>query len=376
MRIAVYAIALNEILHVPRFLETCAAADAIIVADTGSTDGTVEALRAGGAIVHSISIKPWRFDVARNASLSLLPDDLDVCIALDLDEVLIPGWRDEIEARWVPGTTTRGHYLYAFSHLPDGTPDDEFWQDKIHARHGYTWRHACHEAVFPDLRIVETHLHFKHLRVDHWPDRRKSRSQYLPLLEFCVQEDPFNARDSFTLGREYFYHGKYELAELELRRYFALPKGNWPEQKTTAQTIMARCREQAGDNAGALRWYRAATQTAPKARHPWVTLAAALYRFGEWRECYDAAERALALSDKPIANTDNRRSGRIDPHDLAAIAAWHNGQHAAALRHAEIALESDPNNARLVHNIRLMGASCGRLDEAPQRRHAGQAAPH
>src|SRR5579871_5797860 len=106
MRIVVYAIALNEVIHVSRFLETCAAADEIIVSDTGSTDGTVEALRAGGATVHSISIKPWRFDVARNASLSLLPMDADVCIALDLDEVLIPGWRDEIEARWVPGVTT------------------------------------------------------------------------------------------------------------------------------------------------------------------------------------------------------------------------------------------------------------------------------
>jgi hypothetical protein len=355
MRIVVYAIALNEVIHVDRFLETCAAADAIIVCDTGSTDGTVEALRAGGAIVHAISIKPWRFDVARNASLSLLPADIDVCIALDLDEVLIPGWRDEIEARWVPGTT-RGHYLYAFSHLPDGAPDNEFWQDKVHARYGYTWRHACHEAVFPDLRTVEKHLHFKHFRIDHWPDRKKPRSQYLPLLEFCVQEDPYNARDAFTLGREYFFHAKYDLAELELRRYFALPKGNWPEQKTTAQTILARCRDQAGDNAGALIWYRAAADTAPKTRHPWITLATALYRCGEWQECYAAARRALSLSDKANSNADSRKSGRIDPHDLAAIAAWHAGNRAAALQHAESALEGDPNNARLAYNVRLMAS--------------------
>jgi glycosyltransferase involved in cell wall biosynthesis len=366
MRIAIYAIALNEIKHVSRFLETCAAADEIIVCDTGSTDGTVEALRAGGATVHSISIKPWRFDVARNVSLALLPPDLDVCIALDLDEMLVSGWRDEIEARWVPGVTTRGHYLYAFSHLPDGSPDNEFWQDKVHARYGYTWRHACHEAVFPDLRIVEKHLTIRHFRIDQWPDHAKSRSQYLPLLEFCVQEDPFNARDAFTLGREYFFAGKYELAELELRRYFALPRGNWPEQRITAQTILARCRDHAGDVAEALRFYRAATEPAPKTRHPWVTLATALYRYGQWQECYDVACQALTFSDKPSSNADNRKSARVDPHDLAAIAGWHIGKHAAALRHAEAALEGDPHNARLAYNVRLMGRAVDALDVSGQ----------
>jgi len=356
MRIAIYAIALNEILHVPRFLKTGAAADAIMVADTGSTDGTVEALRAGGAIVHSISIKPWRFDTARNAALSLVPADIDICISLDIDEVLSAGWRQDIEAHWT-ADTTRGHYLYAFTHLPDGSPDNEFWQDKIHARHGYIWRHPCHEAVYPDLRTQEKRVYFRHLRIDHWPDTKKPRAQYLPLLEFAVKEDPHSARDAFCLGREYHFRGKHDLAEAELKRYLTLPKQSWPEQKSSAEEMLARCREHAGDAAGALPWYRAAAETSPKARHVWTNLAKALYRQGEWQECYEAACRAILVSDRPTSNADYRKGGRIDPHDLAAIAAWHLGLLAAALLHAEAALENDDTNARLVHNVRLMGAA-------------------
>ena len=42
MKIAVYTIALNEIRNVERYLAACADADTIVVADTGSTDGTAQ----------------------------------------------------------------------------------------------------------------------------------------------------------------------------------------------------------------------------------------------------------------------------------------------------------------------------------------------
>ena len=89
MKVAAYAIALNEEKHAQRWADTTKDADFRLVCDTGSTDKTVEILRSNGITVYEISVKPWRFDVARNTAQSLLPADIDVCLSLDLDETLI-----------------------------------------------------------------------------------------------------------------------------------------------------------------------------------------------------------------------------------------------------------------------------------------------
>ena len=92
MRICVYAISKNEEKFVERFCEAATDADLILVADTGSTDMTVPMLgdireRKGiPIVVHQITIKPWRFDLARNAAMALIPANFDVCVSLDLDE--------------------------------------------------------------------------------------------------------------------------------------------------------------------------------------------------------------------------------------------------------------------------------------------------
>ena len=71
MKVAIYTIALNEEIHVERWYNSSKEADYHIIADTGSSDRTVEIANSLGIQVHHISIKPWRFDDARNAALAL-----------------------------------------------------------------------------------------------------------------------------------------------------------------------------------------------------------------------------------------------------------------------------------------------------------------
>ena len=77
MKIAVYTIALNEKKYVDPWYESAKNADYLLIADTGSTDGTVERARELGINVVPICIRPWRFDDARNASLAMIPEDID-----------------------------------------------------------------------------------------------------------------------------------------------------------------------------------------------------------------------------------------------------------------------------------------------------------
>ena len=78
MKICVYAISKNEEKFVSRWVESMREADEIYVLDTGSTDSTVSLLEDAGVHVTVEEIKPWRFDVARNRSLELVPDDFDI----------------------------------------------------------------------------------------------------------------------------------------------------------------------------------------------------------------------------------------------------------------------------------------------------------
>lgn len=86
-KICVYAICKNEEQFVDRWMDAVSEADMVIVTDTGSTDHTVERLRERGAVVYSAVVSPWRFDVARNVALGHVPEDTDICVSNDLDEV-------------------------------------------------------------------------------------------------------------------------------------------------------------------------------------------------------------------------------------------------------------------------------------------------
>ena len=49
----------------------------------------------------------------------------------------------------------------------------------------------------------------KDIILNHYPDKEKSRSNYLNLLEMSVKEDPTDDRNMHYLGREYMYYGRW-----------------------------------------------------------------------------------------------------------------------------------------------------------------------
>jgi glycosyltransferase involved in cell wall biosynthesis/predicted O-methyltransferase YrrM len=344
-RIAVYAISKNESKFVERFCESCKDADLIVITDTGSTDDTVEKARSLGAIVHSISVMPWRFDVARNCSVALIPPDVDICVNLDLDEVLEPGWREEIERLWKPGETTRMRYLF------DWGSGIQFMSDKIHARKGYTWRHPCHEAITPDLRIPQNYVFTEKLMVRHLPDPTKSRGQYLELLELGVKEDPHATRHAFYYARELTFYGKHREAITELNRYLELPGATWKEERAFAMRLLGDMHHALGDKETALSWYEKGVIEAPNRREPWLALTEFCYKTSNWERCYSSATRCIATPSSKQWPTDSRSEGFL-PHDCAAIAAYRLGRMSDAVRHGQNALTFAPNDERLKTNMK------------------------
>lgn len=343
MKIAVYAIALNEATFAVRFCESAKDADLIFVADTGSTDDTVGLLEDHGAKVVRISIKPWRFDDARNAALTLLPPDIDVCVSLDIDEVLQPGWREEIERAWVPGTT---RLRYGF----DWGCGIVFQYEKIHARHGYRWNLPCHEYPVPD-RITEVWADTDKLLVVHKPDPAKSRGQYLDLLRISIEENPTEPRNAFYYARELSFHGEWVLAIKECHRYLNLPRATWPNERCYALRIVGRAHQEIGQWEASLKALRDACSESPDTREPWYDLALACYRLGRWPEALGAGLTCLSITHREKLYTVDPEVWGAAPHDMASIAAWNLGLYSLALEHATKAVELSPDDFRLRQNL-------------------------
>lgn len=351
MKIWVYAIAKNEITFCERFMASCAGADGVLVLDTGSTDGTPERLSSLGAKVGKALINPWRFDSARNIALDMLPEDIDVCISLDIDEVLCDGWREAIESSWARGVT-RGRYLYVWSHTPDGGDGVRFYADKVHARRGYHWRYPVHEVL--EAEGTEQSVLIDGLRVDHWPDGAKSRANYLPLLELAVREDPANDRNRHYLGREYYFHGQWGAAIETLMRHLALPSATWKAERAASMRYIARCCDALGDTRSAAQWYERAADEAPTQREAPFELAMLYYRAGEWALCRYWAMRTLAVERLDLNYMTDPAAWGAEPYDLAAIAAWNLGQLDEAFDNAKRAAELAPGDGRLARNLEII----------------------
>jgi tetratricopeptide (TPR) repeat protein len=278
--------------------------------------------------------------------LALIPRDVNVCVSLDLDEELQPGWREEIERVWTEGTT---RLRYKF----DWGAGIAFYYEKIHARHGYRWVHPCHEYPVPYL-IQEQYAQTDMLLVVHKPDPTKSRGQYLHLLEMSVQEDPHDPRNAFYYARELSFHQQWERAITECERYLALPSANWPNERCYAYRVMSRCYQELGRWDEALKAARMGVIEAPNTREPWCEIAKITYRLGHWSECFGAATSALAIKDRELVYTVDPEVWGAMPHDYASISAWNLGLNDVAIAHAEDALKFSPNDVRIQGNIALM----------------------
>jgi hypothetical protein len=249
LKIAVYTIAKNEEKNIRGWLVEASLADSITFCDTGSTDRTLAEIsihvtdnRRPFIHCYNIGIEPWRFDDAHNAALALVPLDADVCIPLHLDERLTPGWREQIERVWEPGKTTKLFYTYVFAHNPDGTPQVQYLQNRIHARKGYRWRGADHEGVFPYFDTAEQTVTVPELRIEHFQDRTKDRSGILKRLQFNLMENQNDPRAVFYLGREFYYYQMYQQAISLLERYLAMTMGQAPhawERREAAEALAA-----------------------------------------------------------------------------------------------------------------------------------------
>jgi len=347
-KVCVYAICKNEEKFVDRWMDSVSEADSVYVLDTGSFDNTVSKLRERGAIVKSKVFDPWRFDVARNESLEMVPTDTDICVCLDLDEVIEPGWRNKLEDIWKDGTT-RLRYNYNWSFDSYGNPAVNFYIEKIHSRNDYVWTHPVHE-VLTFKGEKESYITTDLITVNHYPDYNKSRGSYLPLLEMSVKECPDDDRNMHYLGREYMYYGRWNESIDTLIKHLNMKNATWKDERCASMRFIGRCYINLGRYDEARMWFDKAIKEAPYLRDPYVEMAFLEYRLENWnlieKYCLDALK--IEKSTKSYINEPFSWNHTI--YDLLSLSYYYRGMYDLALENINKALEMSPDDERLKKN--------------------------
>ncbi len=349
-KICIYAISKNEENFVNRWVESMKEADEIYVLDTGSTDDTVKLLKENKVNVIEKKISPWRFDVARNESLKMLPIDTDICVCTDLDEVFEPGWRAKLEEKYELGS--RVNYTYNWHINEYNVPDVTFMLNNIHPRYGYKWTHPVHEVLTSIKK--EKSITIEEIVLNHFPDIKKSRKSYLNLLELSVKEDPNDDRNMHYLGREYMYYKKWKECIETLKKHLSLKSSTWDLERAASMRYIARSYLNLNNELEAENWYRKAIKEAPIIREAYVELGMLYNKQKRWLESITYLLKALTIKNKEKVYINEVFCWDSTIDDLLSINYYNLKLYDLSLYHINKAIELDKNNDRLISNKKII----------------------
>lgn len=340
MKVYVYSIAKNEEKHVERWYNSTKEATGHILVDTGSTDKTIEIAKSLGITVHQIHISPWRFDDARNAALALVPKDADYCVAMDLDEIMLPGWHQKLRKAHKEGID-RPEYRFITAWDENGNPVTEFNGFRIHRRERMRWTYPIHE-VLECYEGTETRKVYN-FESHHLPDHDKPRN-YMALLQKAAETNP-DSRNLYYLGREYFGHKMLPEAQKTFEKYLEISQ--FPAEKSFTMRMMAKCQPELEEE-----WLMRAMEEFPS-RESILALAHYYYRKQQWAECNLVSKRALKVTEKRPEFLSEAWAWSHMAHDLAAVSAWNLGLFDEALEYGKQAVKISPDDERLQANLKL-----------------------
>lgn len=354
-KICIYAICKNEIANVEQWLNNMSEADYIVVLDTGSTDGTYEKLKSDPRVtrVEQKIFKPWRFDVARNESMKLVPDDANILLCTDFDEVFEPGWGDVIRSNWKPGIT-RGHYLYAWSHNEKGIPGDVFVYDKMHTR-DYKWIFPVHEVLTPiDPSFKEYVLDCgDKVYLHHLQDKTKARGNYCDLLKLSVQENPENMHCRMLLAREYLIQNNPEQARieyLEVLKHEDTYKRNQIALETYGR-LADLCEMLDHDIDGVMKYCYKFMEIDDTYREPYFIMAESLASRGKYIMAIGLVETAMSHCTHKYTWIERAPCWQDEGYTLLGYCYQMTGELQKSLENYQKAFEINPNRKETVDNL-------------------------
>lgn len=252
--VAFYAPVKNEERYIREFVEfhlnTMKKGDIFVFVDTGSTDNTKEIIKEMIKEKKPILFfddypqdHVFSFDFIRNYALSKVPKNIDICLALDIDEFIVKeNWRIILEdiskqtnnnfilvnARWEDLSEEKGQNSY-FIHQ----------RSAIHSNlPSINWKFPVHECLNnsdPSTKIIDRN----DFLTAHMRNQKKERVSYKKIIVDYLKTKPkLSNLDMMHLyyieGNEYYSDSEYKKALKAYQKYLSYANEFDNQNMTTA----------------------------------------------------------------------------------------------------------------------------------------------
>lgn len=198
-RIILSTIVKNELGNLPKLFDSLVGAvDGVVIADTGSTDGSVEYARSRGANVIEV---PWTGDFAEARNQALDAADGEFILHLDADEHLLPEDAGKIKRLAFESADAftfalyeeTGEFLSIYTRLFRKLPDLRY-TGRVHESLTLSPKHRVKTT---DIKIIHTGYSGDQI------SRKEKEARNRALLERSLSEEPNNYLVNFLAAREY-----------------------------------------------------------------------------------------------------------------------------------------------------------------------------
>ena len=210
--------------------------DAILIADTGSSDRTKEIAEQYTSQVFDF---PWCDDFSAPRNFLLEKVRTDYWMWLDADDVLDEENLEKLKSlkeTLDPGTDVV-MMEYAAGFDQSGRTTFSYFRERImKTSRNFRWNGAVHETVIPEGNIIYSDVVIRHRKCGKGDPDRNLRI-YEKMLAGGETLEP---RHQLYYGRELYYHQRYPETEAVLVEFLKNPPG-WLENKIDACFVLGQC---------------------------------------------------------------------------------------------------------------------------------------
>ena len=324
-------------------------ADEIIIADTGSTDKTIEIAKNYTNQVYKIW---WQNDFSKARNYTFNKAKKDFILWLDADDIITEDNQKKIIELKSTLTTKTDMVLMKYVNAinKNGEATSFFYRERlIKNSPNLRWIGFLHEVI-----PIQGNFIFKDITINHNKDKNKPYTKRnLNIYRLALKEGRiFTNRDYYYYGRELYYHKFYKKSISILKKFVKEEKNNTADI-FEANLIIGECYVFQKNYSKALYFYFENLKN-------FIPSSKLFCKIGDVFFYQNLLQQAIYWYKLAISNANSSSHIFIDkdfetliPYLQLCVCSYQNGDLISAKNYNLLAEKSSPNHPSVIHNKKL-----------------------